>query len=83
LTKYFLFLYTIAGKIKGTDMNKKEISKMIKAIRDELGLTQEQFAHKLGVSFSTVNEWENNKRKPSPLAMRQIEILIKEIRNKK
>ena len=64
-------------------MNKKEISKMIKAIRDELGLTQEQFAHKLGVSFSTVNEWENNKRKPSPLAMRQIEILIKEIRNKK
>jgi len=37
----------------------------------------------LGVSFSTVNEWENNKRKPSPLAMRQIEMLIKEIGNEK
>jgi DNA-binding transcriptional regulator YiaG len=56
---------------------------MIKSIRNELRLTQEQFAQKLGVSFSTVNEWENNKRKPSPLAMRQIEMLIKEIKNKK
>jgi len=64
-------------------INKKEIYKTIKTIRNKLGLTQEQLAQKLGVSFSTVNEWENNKRKPSPLAMRQIEMLIKEIGSKK
>ena len=66
-------------------MDKKEISKMIKIIRNKLGLTQEQLAQKIGVSFSTVNEWENNKRKPSPLAMKQIETLLEEtgIKNEK
>ncbi|MFQ3675689.1 MAG: helix-turn-helix transcriptional regulator [Endomicrobiia bacterium] len=64
-------------------MHKKEISKKIKTIRNKLRLTQEQLAQKIGVSFSTINEWKNNKRKPSPLAIKQIEILIKKTRRKK
>ncbi len=52
---------------------------LIKAIRRKLGLTQEQLAHRLGVSFVTVNEWENGKRKPSPLARRQIEQFVKDV----
>jgi len=47
----------------------------IKQIRKKLNLTQEQLAHKLGVSWATVNRWENGKSKPSPLAMKQIENL--------
>jgi len=47
----------------------------IKQIRKKLKLTQEQLAQKLGVSWATVNRWENNKTKPSPLAMMQIENL--------
>jgi len=39
-------------------------------------MTQEQFAAKIGVTFSTVNRWESGKSKPSPLAMRQIEELM-------
>ena len=54
------------------------ITEKIRALRLKLGLTQEQFAQKVGVSFSTVNEWENGKRKPSPLAMKQLESLIQE-----
>ena len=50
----------------------------IKQIRKRLGLTQEQFARELGVSFITVNRWENGHAKPSPLARRCIELLIKE-----
>ena len=50
----------------------KDISKMIKDLRIALGLTQEQFAAKVGVTFSTVNRWENGKGKPSPLAVKQI-----------
>ena len=42
-------------------------------LRSKLGMTQEQFAAKVGVTFSTVNRWESGKSKPSPLAMRQIE----------
>lgn len=56
---------------------KKDISKMIRRLRSALELTQEQFAAKVGVTVSTVNRWENDKCKPSPLAMRQVEKLQK------
>lgn len=64
-------------------MTKKDIARMIKELRNVLGLTQEQFAAKVGVTFSTVNRWENSRGKPSPLAMRQIEELLKAIHNGK
>lgn len=48
----------------------------IRQIRKKLNLTQEQLAQKLGVSWTTVNRWENNKTKPSNLAQKQIERLI-------
>ena len=55
----------------------KEITvKRIRELRDKLDLTQEQFAAKVGVTWSTVNRWENGRGKPSPLAMRRIEELL-------
>jgi len=53
-------------------MVKEDIPKMIRELRLALGFTQEQFAAKVGVTFSTVNRWENGKGKPSPLAMKAI-----------
>jgi putative transcriptional regulator len=53
----------------------KETSKIIRKLRSDLGLTQEQFATKIGVTYTTVNRWENNKAKPSPLALKQIKEL--------
>jgi len=58
-------------------MVKEDIPKMIKKLRTTLELTQEQFAAKVGVTFSTVNRWESGKSKPSPLAMKQIKNLVK------
>jgi len=52
-----------------------KLSSMIRNLRLEIGLTQEQFAAKVGVTFSTVNRWESGKSKPSPLAMRQVKAL--------
>jgi len=37
----------------------------IKELRKKLGLTQEELARLLGVGFSTVNRWENNKATPT------------------
>ena len=37
----------------------------IKELREYLQLTQEAFAHILGVSFATVNRWENRKADPT------------------
>ena len=60
-----------------------DISKMIRKLRAALGLTQEQFAAKLGVTYSTINRWENNKSKPSPLALQKIAALQKKIKQNK
>ncbi|MBC2716058.1 MAG: helix-turn-helix transcriptional regulator [Desulfobacteraceae bacterium] len=56
-----------------------DLAKKIKRLRSKLNLTQEQFAAKVGVTFSTVNRWEGGKSTPSPLAMRQIEELLTQI----
>ena len=64
-------------------MVNKDISKMIRELRTALGLTQEQFAAKIGVTVSTVNRWENNKGKPSPLAMLRMEQIQKKLNQNK
>jgi putative transcriptional regulator len=56
----------------------KVTGRMIKELRVTLGLTQEQFASRLGVTVSTVNRWENNKGSPSPLAKRRIKDILHE-----
>jgi DNA-binding transcriptional regulator YiaG len=39
-------------------------------------MTQEEFAHTLGITVATVNRWENGHAKPSKLARRAIERLV-------
>lgn len=41
----------------------------IAAIRKRAGMTQEQFAHAIGVTVSTVNRWERGHYAPSRLAV--------------
>lgn len=64
-------------------MADKNFSKSIRELRASLDLTQEQFAAKVGVTFSTVNRWENGRGKPSPLARQRIEELRNHVINKK
>ena len=54
-------------------LGQPQIGKLIRALRLELGLTQEQFAAQLGVVYPTVNRWENGHAQPSPMALRLIE----------
>lgn len=49
---------------------------LIREVRTLLGLTQEQFAAKLGVTLPTINRWENGRTKPSPLAIQTLRELI-------
>jgi DNA-binding XRE family transcriptional regulator len=44
----------------------------IRKLRGRLGLTQTQLAETLGVSFATVNRWENEQSRPSQLAWNRI-----------
>lgn len=47
---------------------------LIRSLRERLELSQVKFAKQLGVSFQTVNGWENGHHQPSRIAM----ILIRE-----
>ncbi len=49
----------------------------IRDLRTRLGLTQEEFAHAIAVTVSTVNRWENGHATPSKLAWRAIQSLTK------
>ncbi|MDE0301137.1 MAG: helicase-related protein [Candidatus Poribacteria bacterium] len=44
----------------------------IKDIRETKGLTQTKFAELVGVSFATVNRWENRQSRPNKLAWKRI-----------
>jgi len=48
----------------------------IRALREHLHLTQEVFARILGVSFATVNRWENGKTEPTGDYARVLQTLL-------
>ena len=60
------------SKHRGTD-------DLVRELRNRLGLTQEKMAARLGVTFPTINRWENGRAKPSPLALKQIEDLLTDL----
>lgn len=45
-----------------------EFGHVVKQVRSELGLSQEQLARALNISFSTINRWEKGKSRPSQMA---------------
>ena len=56
-----------------------DMARLVRELRELTGLTQEKFAARLGVTFPTINRWENNRAKPSPLAMEKIEALLRSL----
>lgn len=57
------------GKTTAMDDN---ASNPIRTLRQKLGMTQEELAHELAVTVSTVNRWENAHAEPSKLAWKAI-----------
>ena len=53
-----------------------KISDLIRELRQQLDLSQEKFAAKLGVSLRTVNRWENGSTVPSQMALKLIEEML-------
>jgi len=50
----------------------------VKELRQKLGLTQEQFAVKIGVTSMTIRRWESGRTHPSRMASRLLEEIQKE-----
>jgi len=47
---------------------RETFSETLAQLRQQLGVSQEKLARQLGVSFATVNRWENGYHTPSNLA---------------
>ncbi|HOO21755.1 MAG TPA: N-6 DNA methylase [Kiritimatiellia bacterium] len=60
-------------------MENREIPGILKQIRSQFGLSQEELAAKLGVAFSTLNRWENGKSSPRGQAKDAIAALLEEV----
>lgn len=57
----------------------KQPGSPINELRRRLRMTQEEFAHAIGVTVSTVNRWENGHIEPSRLARKAMEGLIAQV----
>ena len=57
----------------------KQNGSPVHELRRRLHMTQEEFAHAIGVTVSTVNRWENGHIEPSRLARRAIEGLAAQL----
>lgn len=52
-------------------------SQSVKKLREKMLLTQTEFAKKLGVSFASVNRWENAEHEPTMKVKRELMKLMK------
>jgi len=64
---------------KGLALKQPYFGYLIRELRQEMGLTQEQFAAELGVVYPTINRWENGSTQPSPMAMKLVEMKLLEM----
>ena len=71
-------LFTVKAERQGERM---AISDELKAAREKLGLTQPEFAKKLGVPHRSVQDWIYGKRTPKPLTQEGIRYRLREMLN--
>lgn len=67
-------IFRTAETMDGAMINKQEnFPELVKDVRSQLGLSHEELVHEPGVSFTTLNHWENAKTSLSMLVYRQFD----------
>ena len=69
----------MALKIERLQAEQPAIGQLVRELRQAMKLSQEKFANELGMTFPTINRWENGRAMPSPLALKQIDILLSQL----
>lgn len=62
-----------------SDLKQSQLSQLVQEMRQRSGLTQTEFAAKIGVSYYSVNRWENQRTMPVALALKRIEDVLREM----
>lgn len=60
-------------------IEQSEIAALVRETCQGCCLSQGKFAERLGVSFESVNRWENGRTKPMPIALKQAELLLQQM----
>ncbi|GHV02658.1 hypothetical protein FACS1894211_14500 [Clostridia bacterium] len=66
-------IYAILCYILPSEERKMKFSEKVIAVRGKLYVSQKQLADEIGVSFSTVNRWEQERHEPSFIAQKRFE----------
>lgn len=53
-------------------MSAPDVPSLVRRLRTARSLTQEQLAREMGVTFSTVNAWENGRHRPIPALVKRL-----------
>ena len=68
-----------AAYVNSGPLDADSLAARLRLLRTQLGLSQEQLARRLSVSFATVNRWESGRSRPSPrasLAIAELEAAV-------
>lgn len=68
----------ISRAIMRGEVQNMKLSQAILQVRKSLNLSQMAFAKELGVSFTSINRWENGVQQPSALAIKQLRAFCEE-----
>jgi putative transcriptional regulator len=67
--------WCMEGAVDASRATSRWTGDVIRRFRQARGLTQEELAHELGVTSSSVNRWENGHCGPTKLARRRLDEL--------
>ncbi len=62
-----------------SNLKQPEFSRLVQEMRQRNGLTQTELAARIGVSYYSVNRWENQKTMPVSLALKRVEEVLHEM----
>lgn len=73
-----IWMKPISGRTsqKASVLQQPQSRYLVRALRQLLQLTQVQLATELGVTYETINRWENGHMQPSPLAFKQLHFVL-------
>lgn len=55
------------------------IGKLVRELRQVMKLSHKQFADELGMTFPSINRWENGHATPFPFALQRIDTLLNQL----
>ncbi|HEY9861876.1 MAG TPA: helix-turn-helix transcriptional regulator [Candidatus Obscuribacterales bacterium] len=69
----------MALKVKRLSAEQPMIGNLVRELRQAMNLSQAKFADAIGMTFPSINRWENGHAIPSPLALQQIDTLLNQL----